>query len=179
MHKTCECIEKLRPLSKPEYLETMSYPHLVVAVICQQNDTILMVNEIDNGINCWNQPAGHVEAGESISQAAVREALEETGYKVELTGIQGIYEGVHKQSGTHYVRVCFTANATELTNNTLDSDIIKAEWLPRQDLLRDIYPLRSEITRITLEDAGKAPIVPLSFVHNLNLGEPSWNQMQT
>ena len=148
----------------------MSLPHLVVAVVCIQDSHVLMVNEVDNGINCWNQPAGHVEYGESLENAAIREALEETGYRVQLTGIQGIYQGLHSTQGTHYVRICFTADAIELTNAELDSDIIEAKWLPISELLEGKYPLRSELTRQTLEDLIKAPILPLSVIHDHQLG---------
>jgi 8-oxo-dGTP pyrophosphatase MutT (NUDIX family) len=129
-----------------------------------------MVNEIDNGINCWNQPAGHVEVGESLEAAAIREAMEESGYQVEIKGIQGIYQGAHEINNRHYVRVCFFVEVKELVTNKLDADIIKSEWLPLSDLLAGKYPLRSEITRLTLEDIPSAPIVPMSFIHNINLG---------
>jgi ADP-ribose pyrophosphatase YjhB (NUDIX family) len=149
----------------------MTHPHLTVAVTCLRDDKILMVNEVDNGINCWNQPAGHVEVNESLEAAAVREALEETGYQVNILGLQGIYQGRHSHNNTHYVRICFKAEAIELTDHTLDSDIISAEWLSLSDLSNGKYTLRSEITRITLEDIASAPIVPMTFVHNTNLGE--------
>ena len=148
----------------------MTYPHLVVAVICTKGNKILMVNEIDNGISCWNQPAGHVEVGESIQTAAIREALEETGYKVELTGIQGIYQGIHLQTGTHYVRICFQATAVKKIAQNLDPDIIKADWLDIEQLLEGKYPLRSELTRITLEELTKEPILPLSLIHEFSPG---------
>lgn len=153
------------------YEQIMNYPHLVVAVVCEENNSVLMVNEIDNGINCWNQPAGHLELGESLEQAAVREALEETGYKVELTGIQGIYQGIHQESKTHYVRVCFRAKALTKTKEALDPDILKAEWLSKQALLRGDYTLRSEITRQTLEESDNAPHFPLSLIHKMFPGD--------
>ena len=149
----------------------MPYPHLTVAVTCLKDDKILMVNELDNGINCWNQPAGHVETNETIESAAIREVLEETGHHVEILGLQGIYQGTHSQTKTHYVRVCFRAKAIELTDLALDQDIIKAEWLPLSDLINGKYVLRSEITRLTLEDIASAPIVPMSYIHNINLGD--------
>lgn len=142
----------------------MNYPHLVVAVICQDNDKILMVEELDNGIKCWNQPAGHVDDGECAMDAAIREALEETGYHIELTSLMGVYQGIHKTSGTHYVRVCFHAKAIEKVNDTLDSDIIRAQWLPLSDLLNGQYTLRSDLTRQNLEDLKNAPTYPLSLL---------------
>lgn len=149
----------------------MSYPHLVVAVVCQKDDKVLMVKEIDNGITCWNQPAGHVELGEDLITAAKREALEETGYSIEIIGLMGIYEGVHKVSGTHFVRICFYAKALEKITTTLDSDIIEAQWVDRTDLLSDQYVLRSELTRQTLEDLDSSPNYPLSLIKSTFPGD--------
>ena len=132
---------------------------------------MLMVNEIDNGINCWNQPAGHVEQGEDLITAAQREALEETGYAVAVTGIQAIYQGIHGTTGTHYLRVCFHAEALEQLTETLDPDILSAQWLDLDDLNTGKYQLRSELTRQTLEDSGDAPIYPLSLIHDLHPGD--------
>jgi len=149
----------------------MSYPHLTVAVVCIKDNRMLMVNEIDNGINCWNQPAGHVEQGEDLITAAQREALEETGYAVAVTGIQAIYQGIHGTTGTHYLRVCFHAEALEQLTETLDPDILSAQWLDLDDLNTGKYQLRSELTRQTLEDSGDAPIYPLSLIHDLHPGD--------
>lgn len=148
----------------------MSVPHLTVAVVCKKEQRILMVNEIDNGINCWNQPAGHVEPGESLETAAIREALEETGYNVKLLGIQGIYQGCHQLTGTHYVRVCFVADVISKSDHPLDADILRADWLPLDALLRGDYRLRSEITRTTLEDLVNAPIYPLTMINSVGPG---------
>lgn len=149
----------------------MSYPHLVVAVVCQKDNKILMVKEIDNGITCWNQPAGHVEQGEDLISAAKREALEETGYLIEINGLMGIYEGIHKTTGTHFVRVCFYAKALDKVTTSLDSDIIAAHWVDKTDLLSDNYLLRSDLTRQTLEDLDSAPNYPLSILKSKIFGE--------
>lgn len=143
----------------------MSHPHLTVAVVCEDNGQILMVNETDNGINCWNQPAGHVESGESLEQAAIRETLEETGYRIKLSGIQRLYQGLHQESGTHYLRVCFAAEPIEKVSDELDPDIIQACWIDRKALLSGDYVLRSPMTRATLEDHTNVPIYPLSMIN--------------
>jgi len=130
-----------------------------------------MVKEIDSGKICWNQPAGHVEVGESIKDAAIRETLEETGYRVKLDSVQGFYQGMHTQSGTHYVRVSFIGTVLEKTDGELDSDIIEAKWLDIDDLKNGKYPLRSKLTRQALEDFGVAPIYPIEIIHNFTTGE--------
>ncbi|MEX2367769.1 MAG: NUDIX domain-containing protein, partial [Pseudohongiellaceae bacterium] len=53
-------------------------PHLTVAAVIEQNGRFLMVEESVEGRIVLNQPAGHVESGESFIEAAIRETLEET-----------------------------------------------------------------------------------------------------
>ena len=55
--------------------------HLTVATVIYQNGAFLCVEEVDNGRSVINQPAGHVEAEESLIEAACRETLEETGWR--------------------------------------------------------------------------------------------------
>ena len=66
-------------------------PHVTVATIVEDNGRFLMVEEFAEGRAVFNQPAGHLEADESLIQAALRETLEETGWDVELTAVTGIY----------------------------------------------------------------------------------------
>ena len=67
-------------------------PHVTVATVVERDGRYLLVEERDktSGELVFNQPAGHLEAGESISAAALRETLEETGWEVELLGLLGI-----------------------------------------------------------------------------------------
>ncbi len=131
-----------------------------------------MVQEMDNGIKCWNQPAGHVELNEDILLAAIREAKEETRYDVELTGFVGIYQSLHQTTNEHFVRVCFTATAlNEQPEAELDNDIIQATWLDLDDLLQDKYTLRSPLTKQCLEDFAKGTIYPIELIKPIELNK--------
>ena len=62
-------------------------PHVTVATVVERDSRYLMVEEQDHiseGL-VFNQPAGHVDPGETLREAALRETLEETGWEVELT----------------------------------------------------------------------------------------------
>lgn len=144
------------------------YPHLTASVLIADQDNILMVNEIDNGINVWNQPAGHVEVGEDIQAAAVRETLEESRYQVQLTHLLGIYQNVHAATGVHYLRACFIGEAIALVENAeLDADILQAAWLPLDELLAGQYPLRSPIVHQCLLDYQAGQRFPLNCIQPL------------
>ena len=57
-----------------------SLPHLTVAVVIERGGKFLFVEEEDSGEIVYNQPAGHVENHESVTEAALRETLEETAW---------------------------------------------------------------------------------------------------
>ena len=67
--------------------------HVTVAVIVEHEGKFLLVEEetLASHLDVYNQPAGHVEQGETLIEAAKREALEETGFEVEPTALLGLY----------------------------------------------------------------------------------------
>mgnify|MGYP000899023603 CR=1 FL=1 len=66
-------------------------PHITVAVVVEREGRFLLVEEqSERSDMVLNQPAGHVEQGETLEQAAIREALEETGWDVALTAFLGL-----------------------------------------------------------------------------------------
>ncbi len=114
-------------------------PDLLLKVTCslviERDGRLLLVQEADPDIyGLWNQPAGHVEPGETLEQCALREAREETGYDVELTGVQGVYYDV--AAGDADINVCFRARpVSEGPRYPLESDILTARWFTREELL--------------------------------------------
>ena len=78
-----------------EYYQDPSAPRahdlLPAAFAAVRNATgeVLLVRRIDDGI--WELPGGGIEVGETISQAVIREVVEESGVMIELTGLSGIY----------------------------------------------------------------------------------------
>ncbi len=64
-------------------------PHITVATVVEQDGRLLFVREHQDGALVLNQPAGHVEFGEDLMQAAYRETLEETAWQVEVTDLLG------------------------------------------------------------------------------------------
>jgi ADP-ribose pyrophosphatase YjhB (NUDIX family) len=56
---------------------------------------ILLMRRSDNA--CWGLPGGYVEPGESVTQAAAREVLEETGYRIDVGRLVGVYSDPRRQ----------------------------------------------------------------------------------
>lgn len=119
-------------------------PHITVATVVEHEGKFLFVEEFKAGQHVFNQPAGHLEANETITQAALRETLEETAWEVELTGVVGIYLYTAPSNGVTYQRICFAARPVRHhQDRDLDSDIVRTVWLTRDELLAEPSRWRS------------------------------------
>lgn len=141
------------------------HPHLTVATVVERAGRYLLVRERSGDRLVYNQPAGHVEPGESLQQAALRETLEETGWQVELGGFLGIHQYHSPHNGISYVRISFAADAIRHDPaRALDEDIIEACWLSHHDLLRRRQELRSPMVLQVIEAYEKGLIYPLELL---------------
>jgi 8-oxo-dGTP pyrophosphatase MutT (NUDIX family) len=139
-------------------------PHATVATLVEKDGKFLIVEEVSHGKAVFNQPAGHIEQGETIQAAAIRETLEETGWRVKLNGFIGLYTYTAPQNGVCYYRFCFAAEAIEKTDKALDHDIIAAHWL-NLDEIRDLGDkLRSPLVVKCYEDYYEKPHLPLETI---------------
>ncbi len=125
-----------------------------------------MVREWDDGRLVYNQPAGHVEPGETLQHAALRETLEETGWHVELNALLGIYTFSNPSSGITYYRVCFIASPLRSDPNAeLDADVEEAVWLNYRQVQSLADEMRSVITLQTFEDYRSGHRYPLDIMN--------------
>ena len=139
-------------------------PHATVATIVEQEGKFLMVEEIALGEQVINQPAGHMEAGETVVEAAVRETLEETGWHVEPEGLVGLYIYTSPANGVTYHRYCLFGRALRFDPDaTLDDGIIGPVWMTI-DELRASNALRSAMGLTCAEDYLQGKRYPLSVI---------------
>lgn len=105
-------------------------PHVVVAALVERDGRFLMVEETtEDGVR-YNQPAGHLEANESLLEAVVRETLEETAHHFVPEALLGIYRWRAPQHDRVYLRFAFTGQVTGVDATlTLDTGILRALWL--------------------------------------------------
>lgn len=139
-------------------------PHATVATIVFDQGRYLMVEELINGQRVLNQPAGHIDAGETIFQAARRETLEETGWEVELTNFLGVYVLRFPDSDVAYHRYGFLARPLNKTDQPLDQGIIQAPWLSYEEILQGGHTLRSNLVRQCLDDHRRGRSFPLDLI---------------
>lgn len=141
------------------------YPHITVAAIAERDGKFLFVKEeAENGI-VINQPAGHLELGETLLEAVVREALEETGWHVEPISFLGISQYTSSINGITYIRHTFLVKAIyECENVVLDDGIIEALWLSPEEAFR--MPLRSPLVVQSVHLFLEGTRFPLTLFHH-------------
>lgn len=141
--------------------------HLTVATIVERDGQFLMVKETKNGRQVINQPAGHVEPGEDIQAAAIRETFEETGWTVELSGFLGILTSYNETSGITYYRLGFAAKAVAFNPEAvIDPDIDYALWMSYEEIQQNLEQLRSPGVISCLEDYLAGRIFPMEIFRN-------------
>jgi len=139
-------------------------PHVTVATVVVRDGRLLLVEESIDGQAVLNQPAGHLEPGESLAAAAVREVREETGWQVELTAFIGCYQWT-SPDGTAFLRFAFAG--TPVAHDPalpLDEGILRALWLTPTELQAAPGRLRSPLVQQVVNDYLGGQRHPLSLV---------------
>jgi ADP-ribose pyrophosphatase YjhB (NUDIX family) len=139
--------------------------HLTVGVVCEKDGKLLMVEERDKQtrMRVLNQPAGHIEPGETFKQAALREALEETGYQLELEALLGL-SCYPAPNGVTYYRVSFLASCPDQTPSAnIDSEIDAVYWMTVEDIMAaDNH--RSKLVAMDIERYLEGTRYPLEMI---------------
>ncbi len=147
-------------------------PRVVVASVLAREGRYLMVEEEIAGQMTLNQPAGHLEYGESLLDAVRRETLEETGYRFEPESLLGVILGQNEDPERVYLRFAFCGQISgQVEGYPLDDDIIATHWLspdeirqhprllPRNELVLHSIELYESGIRLPLESLHYMPMV--------------------
>jgi 8-oxo-dGTP pyrophosphatase MutT (NUDIX family) len=155
----------MSPSSLDTANETIWRPHVTVACVVHQHGRFLMVEEDVRGQVLFNQPAGHLEPGESLLQAACRETLEETGWEVEPQDFIGARQYLSPEHDAQIVRFAFAAKPLRHhAELPLDHGVLKAHWLEYGEIVELGERLRSPLVLTTLDDWLAGARWPLSLV---------------
>ena len=128
-------------------------PDITVAAIAETDGRFLVVEERINRRLVFNQPAGHVERGETLFAAVVREAHEETAWRFEPRALLGVYLWRNPTSRRDILRFAFTGPVTDHdAAQELDRGIIRTHWLTRSELEARQERLRSPLVLRCVDD---------------------------
>ena len=153
-------------------------PNVTVAAIIVGRDAhrgrYLMVEEETRDGLRFNQPAGHLEPGEGLVDAVVREALEETAHRFLPTGLLGIYlsrsiktRRDEPAEPVTYLRFAFVGSAEgPVDDRRLDDGIVRALWMSADELRASVARHRSTSVMRCVDDhvSGRA-LLPLDALY--------------
>jgi len=140
-------------------------PVVTVATIAVRDGRFLLVEEETRAGLRLNQPAGHLEAGESLADAAVRETLEETGFRVRPTALVGIYRWQAPESDATFVRFAFVADVVgHEPERPLDRGIVRALWLSHAEIAAQPAWHRSPLVLRCIDDFAAGHRLPLAAI---------------
>jgi ADP-ribose pyrophosphatase YjhB (NUDIX family) len=142
-------------------------PRVTVASVIEHEGRFLMVEEMHYGQLTINQPAGHMEHGESLLDAVRRETLEETGWRFEPTALLGIFHMQREDPDRVYLRFTFTGTLLEpVPNYQIDQDITEVHWLTAEQIHNQQPRMwRSELVGRSLDLYQSGIRYPLDSLH--------------
>ena len=145
-------------------------PEVTVAAITETDGRFLVVEERINQRLVLNQPAGHVEPGESLLTAVIRETREETAWRFEPKSLIGVYLWRSPESGVTTMRFAFSGIVDDhQPQQALDDGIVSTHWLSRADLRDREQRLRSPLVMRCIEDYLAGQRQPITSVGHLDL----------
>jgi ADP-ribose pyrophosphatase YjhB (NUDIX family) len=141
-------------------------PSVTVAAVVERDGRFLLVEEDTERGRLFNQPAGHLDQGESLVEGVARETLEETGYAFKPTGLLGVYQYHSQADDVTYIRFAFTGDITgHDAGRALDAGIVRAVWLAPAEIRREAPRHRSPLVLRCIDDYLAGRRYPLSVLH--------------
>ncbi|AHG22265.1 phosphatase [Chania multitudinisentens RB-25] len=145
----------------------MFKPHVTVACVVHAAGKYLIVEETIAHKALWNQPAGHLEANETLVQAAERELWEETGIHATPLAFLRMHQWIAPDN-TPFLRFSFAIELEKpLPTAPHDSDIDRCLWLTAEQIFA-ASNLRSPLVAESIRCYQQSERYPLSLVASFN-----------
>jgi len=142
-------------------------PNVTVAAVVERAGNFLLVEEHTARGRLFNQPAGHLDPGESLTEAVARETMEETAYVFKSPALLGVYQYHHPGDEVTYLRFAFTGEITgHEAGRALDEGIIHAVWLAPDEIRREAARHRSPLVLRCIDDYLAGRRYPLAVLHH-------------
>ena len=142
-------------------------PNVTVAAVIEREGKFLLVEEeTEDGVR-FNQPAGHLDAGESLLAACAREALEETAWHFVPTALIGIYQWPRPSGDITYLRFAFSGElGAHEDGRALDTGIVRALWLTPAEIEASCTRHRSPLVQQCIVDYRAGRRFPLDLIRH-------------
>jgi len=145
-------------------------PDVTVAAIAERDGRFLLVEEHIGSRLVLNQPAGHLEDGESLLEAVRRETLEESAWHFAPTSLVGVYLWKQPENGRSFIRVAVSGSVTHHEpQRRLDRGIERTLWLPRDQIVAKSARLRSPLVLRCIDDYLAGARHSLDVLQHLSL----------
>ncbi|WP_116136779.1 NUDIX hydrolase [Trinickia diaoshuihuensis] len=152
-------------------------PRVTVAAVVEHEGRFLVVEEHTSEGLRINQPAGHLESGETLVDAVARETLEETALTFVPQALIGVYMTHIDRPDGHgatYLRFTFCGrHAAPAEPRALDTGIVRTLWLTPDELHASRARHRTPLVMRSVEDYLAGRRFPLDFVHTHSVGPPN------
>ncbi|MFZ3129207.1 MAG: NUDIX hydrolase [Rhodoferax sp.] len=149
-------------------MDTRWKPHVTVATVIEKDGRFLLVEEhTPEGLRL-NNPAGHLDPGESPAVGCARETLEETAWHFTPTALVGIYLSRYQrgEQDITYLRFTFCGDLGAFdANRSLDTGIVRTLWLTPDEIRQSTARHRNPMVLQCLEDYLKGQRYPMALIH--------------
>ena len=157
-------------------------PRVTVAAVVEHDGRFLVVEEETSDGLRINQPAGHLEPGETLVQAVTRETLEEAAHVFAPSSLVGVYmTHIDKPDGRSatYLRFTFCGSGVNMPEpHALDAGIVRTLWLTPDELRACRERHRTPLVMRSVEDYLAGKRFPLDFIHTESVG-PSFQSFKS
>lgn len=144
-------------------------PNVTVAALMEYRGRFLMVEEETSKGLMLNQPAGHLEEGESLVEACAREAMEETAHPFVPQALVGVYQWRRPDGEVTYLRFAFSGESGEqIAGRALDDGIVRAFWMTPEEIEASRERHRSPLVWACVQDWLSDVRLPLAVVRHFS-----------
>ena len=140
-------------------------PNVTVAAIIEQDGKFLLVEELTSQGLKLNQPAGHLEANESLLEAVIRETREESAYVFEPQHLIGVYRWHANSTDTTFLRFAYSGRIlAHHVGQALDQGIVRTVWMTVEEIRTSASHHRSPLILQCVEDYLAGKRYPLELI---------------